>query len=557
MTTRPHWAIRRVAQWPADPVPQIWLSGGLLDNQGNPASFLLKEVSDHIATTAQGAVNPRDKTYSVVLFPFLKTSSPVRLGSLEFRSTDDIDGLPQGQAASVAEIANMLFASGNQRIERASFAIVDRVDLWSWSDPVCLDALSDIEAVVAYLYAYASPRHGFSNIFLTPEHASIVVLTPNRVAPVLMRSDFNVINVGEHVDLDTDAAGFVDGYDGILGLRHRFWVASGSRVYGTTPRPTLNISQDLASDVQQSSCARADYHLLFQLLMERGQNGDLRRQVFTAVRWFNRANSEHRAEAESFICLSVALETLLRVPHKAKKDRFVDAIALLLGRVPRLDDWAKQFYEARSRAVHEGHVGQVAFIQQSSKQKKATTYQSLLAYGREVFQLCLGTVLTGASLSSNADLAAKLIANSERFETVCRTLNDDSIPLAMRLEQIGPLASEINRYQDVSDTGLAMPAMLGACRAAARVTLESSPDTGEGLRNALAAMADAPRTDNCLEQLGALRALVDELNKLPDLPPARWRYAMITLVNTTWDYLLPNYVSIKRRVDGETDTSDG
>ena len=246
-------------------------------------------------------MDPRDKTYSVVLFPFLKTSSPVRLGSLEFRSIDDIDGLPQDQSASVAEIANMLFASGNQRIERASFAIVDRVDLWSWSDPVCLDALSDIEAVVAYLYAYASPRHGFSNIFLTPEHASIVVLTPNRVAPVLMRSDYNVINVGEHVDLETDAAGFVDGYDGIFGLWHRFWVASGSRVYGTTPSPTLNISQDLASDVQQSSCARADYHLLFQLLMERGQNGDLRRQVFTAVRWFNRANSEHRAEAESFI----------------------------------------------------------------------------------------------------------------------------------------------------------------------------------------------------------------------------------------------------------------
>ena len=61
----------------------------------------------------------------------------------------------------------------------------------------------------------------------------------------------------------------------------------------------------------------------------------------------------------------------------------------------------------------------------------------------------------------------------------------------MRLEQIGPLASEINRYRYVSDTALTMPAMLGACRAAARVTLESSPDTGEGLRNALATMADA------------------------------------------------------------------
>ena len=411
-------------------------------------------------------MDPRDKTYSVVLFPFLKTSSPVRLGSLEFRSTNDIDGLPKDQATSVAEIANMLFASGNQRIERASFAIVDRVDFGSGGAPVGLDVLSDIEAVVAYLYA--SPRHEFNDIFLTPEHASIVVLTPNRVSALLLRSSVNVINVGENVDLETDAAGFVDGYDGIFGLRHYFWVASGSRVYGTTPRPTLNISQDLASDVQR--CARTDYRLLLQSLMEHGQNGDLRDQVFTAVRWFNRANSAHRTEAESFICLSVALETLLRVPHESKRDRFVDAIALLLGRVPRLDDWATQFYEARSRAVHEGHVGQVAFVPQStlSKQKKATTYQSLLAYGRDVFQLCLGTVLTGASLSSNADLAAKLITNSERFETVCRTLDDDSLPLAMRLKQLDSLAREIQRYRYVPDTGLAMPAMLGACRAAAK-----------------------------------------------------------------------------------------
>ena len=70
-------------------------------------------------------------------------------------------------------------------------------------------------------------------------------------------------------------------------------------------------------------------------------------------------------------------------------------------------------------------------------------------------------------------------------------------------------------------------------------------------------MADAPRTDNCFEQLDALRALVHELEKLPDLPPARERYAIITLAKTTWDYLLMNYFSIKRRVDGETDTSDG
>ena len=488
-------------------------------------------------------MDPRDKTYSVVVFPLLKTGRPVRLGSLEFRSTDDLDGLPEDQAGSVTEITRMLFALGDQRIKRASYAIVNRVDRVNAS--AGLVALGDVEAVVAYFYA--SPRHEFNDLFLTPEHASIAVLTPNRVASELVRLSFNVIDAAKDVDMKVDETGFVDGYDGVIGLRHHFWVAPGSRVYGTTPHPILNHSQDLASDVERAACARADYRLLLQLLEECDRGGDIGSRVFTAVRWFNRANSEHRDEAESFICLSVALETLLCVPHDAKKDRFVDAIALLLGRVPRLEDWATQFYEARSRAVHEGNVGQVAFVPKltSSKRKGAPTYQSLLAYGREVFQLCLGTVLTGASLSSHADLATKLTSNSERFEAVSRTLADDSLPLAVRLERLDPLAHAINRYRYVPDTGLTTPMMLGACRAAASVTLKSAKDIGEGLKNALTALADAPRTESHLEQLDALRALVDAFKGLPDRTTVGVSPAVITLVEDTWHYVYRDYFSIK------------
>ena len=500
-------------------------------------------------------MNPRDKAYSVVVFPLLKTSGPARLGSLEFHSTEDLDRLPEDQAASVAEITRMLFALGDQRIKRASYAIVDRVELGS--APVGLDALGDIEAVVAYLYA--APRHEFSALFLTPEHASIAVLTPNRVAAALVRVPHNVVDVHEHVSAEEDATGFLDGYDGLIGLRYHFWVIPGSRLYSTTPHPTLNLYQDLTSDLERARGARADYSLLFDLLKKADRGGDIGHRVFTAIRWFNRANSEHRDEAESFICLSVAFETLLRVPHDAKKNRLIDAIALLLGRAPRLEDWATQFYKARSRAVHEGNAGQVAFVPKSTsgKQKRATTYQSLLAYGREVFQLCLGTVLTGASLSSHADLAAKLISNSERFETACRILNDDSLPFAVRLEQLDPLARAISRYRYVPDTGRTVPLMLGACRAAARVTLQSTGEIGDELRHALTALVEAPRTDSLLEQLDALRALLNHLEGLQDKTSAGVQYAVITLLEDTWHYSFQYYFSIKRarEADVETDTS--
>ena len=493
-------------------------------------------------------MDPRDKTYSVVVFPLLKTSGPARLGSLEFRSTEDLDELPEDQAASVTEITRMLFALGDQRIERASYAIVDRVELRN--APLGLSTLGDIQAVAAYLYA--SPRHEFNDLFLTPEHASIAILTPNRVPAPLVRLQFNVIDVHEHVSAEGNETEFFDGYDGLIRLRHAFWVIPGSRLYSTTPHPILNLSQDLATDVERARSVRADHRLLLELLNERDRGGEIGHRVFTAIRWFNRANSEHRDEPESFICLSVAFETLLGLPHDAKTSRIIDAIALLLGRVPRLEDWATQFYAARSRAVHEGKAGQVAFVPKYTldKQERATTYQSLVAYGREVFQLCLSTVLTGASLSSHADLAAKLISNSERFETVCRMLNDDSLPIAVRLEQLGPLARAINRYRYVPDTGLNRPLMLGACRAAVAVALQSTGEIDDGLRDALTALAEAPRTDDHLEQLEALHTLINQLKELQDKPTAGVPYAVITLLKDTWHYWFQYYFSTKR--GGET-----
>lgn len=494
-------------------------------------------------------MDPQDKTYSVVVFPYLKTHDPVLLGSFLFRSTDDLEGLSEDQAGSVAEIADMLYAMDNQRIERATYAISDRIEFESMNTQSELEEIGDIEAAVAYLYA--NPRHEFNDLFLTPENTCIVVLTPNKVANVQLRLPFNVVDLGESEGEKTDSIRYVDGYDGVFGLRHHFWVAPGSRVYGTTPRPVLNISQDLALDIQRSR-AREDYRLLFGLLLDSNQGTDFRNRVFSAVRWFNRANSEHRDEAESFICLSVALETLIRVPHDIKKKRFVDAINLLLGRVPRLDDWAEQFYKARSEAVHEGHVGQVAFTPSSTsnKQTKGTKYQSLLAYGREVFQLCIGTVLTGASLASRADLESKLIANSERYESVCKVLNDDSIPPATRLKRLDSLARDIDRYKYVPDNGLDMGTMLGACRSAAKTVIDSCLEIDEELTKSIKAMTEARRTTNYLEWLEALRDLVDVFEK-QEHTKKNESNGMAMLAKTTWHYLFFSNYRIKREGDIE------
>lgn len=53
------------------------------------------------------------KNYSIVVFPFLKTSSPVTIGQQIFRSTDDTDNLSSEQVTCLNEIGNASFIHMN------------------------------------------------------------------------------------------------------------------------------------------------------------------------------------------------------------------------------------------------------------------------------------------------------------------------------------------------------------------------------------------------------------------------------------------------------------
>ena len=125
--------------------------------------------------------------------------------------------------------------------------------------------------------------------------------------------------------------------------------------------------------------------------------------------------------------LAVAFETLLRLPESSKKDRLVDAISLLLGRTDRLDDWANQFYAARSRIAHEGQLSDSYFYAPGAgKPRQADIFGSLMLFGRMIFQLCVGTLLVGIDLAERAQLQEKFITNCERYKKICELLADET-----------------------------------------------------------------------------------------------------------------------------------
>jgi hypothetical protein len=437
----------------------------------------------------------------------------------------------------------MLFLQDNLRIRSASYAIVPFIDLNYQPDDV--EYLMNVQAVVAYCYAL--PRHAFGDLFLSSEHASMAIFTPGRVSVYLVRPDFHVDAVEPPSDLVADHRSEVEGYAGLYNFRHPFWVVKGSRLYGPKPHLTFNHSQDLSFDLDRMTVARDDYRLLSELLCKPDTQTSSR--VFTAIRWFNAANNEANDHAASIVNLSIAFEALLSLPADEKTDRLTDAISLLLGRIPRLDIWARQFYDARSRIVHEGQVQQLRFVATDSRKGSAgPLYQSLLSYGRQVFQLRLGTLLVGAELADRAGLAETLVTNQERFQKICKILSDQATPTSERLERIAPLVCATQQYRFIPESNLQMETMIGAVRLAAKALLEHNETISQELQEHLERLTTAKRTEDHLQELDALQALDSILHNQSVSTETIGSQAVRDLVGVVWGYVFTHYFWLKKRL---------
>jgi len=491
-------------------------------------------------------------TYSFAVFPFLKTSRALSIGHLTFRSTDATDALSPEQVVYVQEIAGMLFLQDDLRIKSASYAVVPLVDM---NAPITnVEHLTNVQSVVAY--RYAQPRHEFADLFLSPEHCSMAVFTPARLFASGVRPDFHVHAADPKCALVADDRGQVGGYAGLYNFRHYFWVARGSRVYGPKPHLTLNQSQDLSRDLHDAMAPRADFRLLSELL--RKPDTQTSSRIFTAVRWFNAANNEANDDAAALVNLSIAFEALLSLPPADKTDRLTDAISLLLGRLPRLGSWARQFYDARSQIVHEGRAQQLRFVATDSrKATEGPLYQSLLSYGRQIFQLCLGTLLVGAELAESAGLEEKLVTNQERFQRICRVLEDKTVPARERLEHIGPIVAAIKQYRFVSESALQLETMIGATRLAAKTLLERdaviSPEVKEHLERLIASTGDSDH----YQELDALRALESIHIDAAGPTETACFESVRALVEVVWSYVGMHYFWLKEQHPDEPQSPKG
>jgi hypothetical protein len=386
----------------------------------------------------------------------------------------------------------------------------------------------------------------FDSILLTPEEVSLILLSPGEVSRFLVYPDHHVIPVAGSLErrLEADDRNMVQGYAGLYNFAQPLWVVPGSRLYPPRPQATLNIQQDMAADFSGPFTARTGMGELLRLLNQ--SDHPSRRRVFTALKWYNHANESLAGPDRAILNLAVAFEALFNLPDNAKSDRLADSISLILGRPERIQDWATQFYAARSRVAHEGTTREL-YYRPTAKHKSATDerFGSLMLPGRTIFQLCVATLLMGMALSDEAHLSDKLISNTDRFTRICLHLREAETDPSRGIASIAPIVEQIRRHRYVQTTPVDFELMLGALRLAATAWLSCEPTPVTPIKDALRLCA-VPQTNNLFGKLNGVRQLADAFEAADPTALSEHGRVLHLLVEEVWHHTFMTYFALER-----------
>lgn len=482
------------------------------------------------------------------ILPYLKTSDPVKIRGIIFRSNSDITSLSKTDQQHLSDIFDMFYLKNDWRIAQMSYAVMELEDL-DFMDDKSDRSLEDIHNILAYLYC--SPHPSLLDPFLSTEHANLYTFLPEMIFSSLVEPPgfpSTDISAKKRISPD-DPLSEIPGYRVWLNGTYAFAVIVGNRIYPSSNHFWLNKSQDLAGDLVPGNLASLN-DPLGSLITGVRPLGSIEERLFTALRWYNKSNSILADNDSALLHLAVAFESLLALEQGPNvTQRFKESVQLLSGAVPKLDSWVEQFYKARSSIVHEGSSAESAFIARYDGKRSPTKYRSLVSYGRTIFRICLRAVLSGAGAASEIGLASLLTTNQERFEKVCFILSKPGIDSLDALLSLQKDITEIEQFRFVEEPGLRIDTAIAALRFASAHLVKIKPSMPKNILQLYAELVDTTSSPDNFMELDILQRIKGNIpDQLPFSNPQPFDVVSLafSLTRSVHSYTFSYYYRLKR-----------
>jgi hypothetical protein len=400
-----------------------------------------------------------------VMLPYVRTQSPLFMGDIVFRSSDDAGHLTPEEGEHLKNIVSLFYFVDGRPVGEAVYVLLhlpeDRDEIESR-----IRQLRAAHTILGFLLTQDPYRDNY-------EQLSLYAVTPAKI--YLPTAEFSPP---------------VPGYSITVNWTHWCEIPQGGRLYPPEPYPEATTPKewsltDLDDYIGSDPLLVGFREFISGRLLARPEQVDRLETLLRAMSWHNRSHSQFDSEEEKIVHLAIAFEALLHEKDSSGiRQELQMRLRSLFGEAPRLEAWVDQFYDERSRIVHEGFASNLRFTVEKERRsgEEQLTMDSLVNYGRRLLRLCVYNILHATLLADEANLNAWFTHDEERLQSICKHLYDERIPAEQRLLSVLDLMCDLGevwvhcRHREAVN----LRTMHAAGRKFAEVCLEVHPGTTEG-----------------------------------------------------------------------------
>lgn len=139
-----------------------------------------------------------------------------------------------------------------------------------------------------------------------------------------------------------------------------------------------------------SELRKRSYFLTILNLLSEMTKYDEYNHIFTAIKWFNKCNTNDsdRRPSEKIVNNAIALEALLKTPNNGGiTDALVYSVKMFVKDDKRLEELVRQFYRKRGDVVHKGVEPELYLIENTDN--SGVRYGSVIHFAYLLFNACL------------------------------------------------------------------------------------------------------------------------------------------------------------------------
>lgn len=368
-----------------------------------------------------------NKKIVIAIFPYLKTTKPFSVAGFTLRSSKDTNKVSKEVKNHLKKIIPLFYLGDNKPIEEAVYTIIDLSEIKQEANEQ-IQQLRSAHIILSYLLT--------SDDFDTYEQTMLYLLSPERV-----------------YKQSSKKPPLVPGYNVTVNWLYYFEIAPGEKIYPPRSHPPEFQRENLSSIPAQLRTKRPLYFGLEGFIEGKILDHPKQRRryetLLQVMSWHSKSFSRFISEEERVVHLAIAYEILYHQEgsNQTIKEEIKTQLRGIFGETERLNSWVNQFYDERSRILHEGSAKKLNYV---AGEKRPTEKQlalgSLVSYGRRLLQMCILNILHGTVLSEEANLNAWFTHDKERLEEACMLLNDKDTSAKQRLESVISLMYDLGEH---------------------------------------------------------------------------------------------------------------